>query len=31
MTAPNGHWRIVANGYQGNLDIQVQVLVPFSG
>jgi hypothetical protein len=23
MAAPNGHWRIVANGFQGNLDIQV--------
>jgi len=23
MAAPNGHWRIIANGFQGNLDIQV--------
>jgi hypothetical protein len=23
MAAPQGHWRIVANGFQGNLDIQV--------
>jgi hypothetical protein len=23
MAAPSGHWRIIANGFQGNLDIQV--------
>jgi hypothetical protein len=23
MAAPQGHWRIIANGFQGNLDIQV--------
>lgn len=23
MAAPSGHWRVIANGFQGNLDIQV--------
>jgi hypothetical protein len=31
MAVPSGHWRIIANGFQGDLDIQVDALGNVTG